>query len=252
LTSREAKERLIVALDLPDQQRALDLVTALGDHVGFYKIGLELFCAGGPAVVEAVLDQGVRVFLDLKFHDIPNTVARASARVSGMGVHMFNVHAAGGREMMEAAVRAVTAKGGVGSDSDLVAGCRRERGRPLVLGVTVLTSIDARVFSELGIEGEVLDRVVAWARLAQDCGLDGVVASPGEVRAIRQSCGDDFLIVTPGIRPEWAARGDQRRRSTPAEALRNGADFLVVGRPVTQSPDPVAAVERILAEMEGA
>lgn len=235
----DAKERLIVALDVPEKQKALDLVALLHDCCGMFKVGLEPFCNYGPGLVEEIQRLGGKVFLDLKFHDIPRTVAQAGLAAARLGVAMFNVHIAGGREMMRAVVREVQAE-----NPDQV---------PKLLGVTVLTSLGAEeLHDELGIDKKPLEQVVFWAELAKECGLSGVVASPREITAIRERCGRDFLIVTPGIRPLWAAAGDQKRISTPCEAIRAGADYIVVGRPILQAEDPRQAAQKIIREMEEA
>ncbi|SHI51630.1 orotidine-5'-phosphate decarboxylase [Desulfofundulus thermosubterraneus] len=235
----EAREKLIVALDVESTEQALDLVEQLKPWAGMFKVGMQLFYSQGPAVIKDICRQGVKVFLDLKLHDIPNTVAQAVRVLTRLGVTMFNVHAAGGRAMMRAALESC------GEESTALG-----IPRPLVVAVTVLTSIDQLAFNrELGLSGPVLDRVVAWALLAKECGLDGVVASAQEAAAIRQSCGPDFLIITPGIRPAGAAGGDQKRIVTPAGALAAGASRLVVGRPIIGAPEPVKAARAILSEM---
>jgi orotidine-5'-phosphate decarboxylase len=236
----EARDRLIVALDVSTLEQARSMVAELHDLVGMFKIGLELFSSHGPRAVETVHDQGGRVFLDLKYHDIPNTVAGAARAAVRMGVAMFNVHVAGGAEMMKAALDAV----------------REEAGRqkwPQVLGVTVLTSLGTeQLRDELGLVRPPQEQVLFWASQASDCGLAGVVASPREIGLIRQQCGNDFLIVTPGIRPAGSGTDDQKRIGTPGEALRAGADYLVVGRPITKAPDPRQAALAIIEEMEAA
>ncbi|MGB9802785.1 orotidine-5'-phosphate decarboxylase [Desulfofundulus sp.] len=235
----EFREKLIVALDVDSAEQALDLVKLLSPWVGMFKIGMQLFYGQGPAVVEELCRQGVKVFLDLKLHDIPNTVAQAARVLTRLGVAMFNVHAAGGSAMMRAAVESSREEAEI-----LGIPC------PLIIAVTVLTSIDQPAFDrELGYTGTIADRVVAWALLAKECGLDGVVASAREAVAIRQSCGPDFLIVTPGIRPAGVTGRDQKRIVTPAGAMAAGANYLVVGRPVISAPDPVKAVRVILDEM---
>jgi orotidine-5'-phosphate decarboxylase len=236
----EARERLIVALDVSTLEQARRLVAELHDLAGMFKVGLELFCSYGPRAVETVLEQGGGVFLDLKYHDIPNTVAGAARAAVRMGVSMFNVHVAGGAEMMKAALEA--ARQDAGSEA-----------MPKVLGVTVLTSLGAdQLQDELGLVRPLQEQVVFWAKQARDCGLSGVVASPREIETIRQRCGDDFLIVTPGIRLVGAEQGDQKRISTPGAAIRSGADYLVVGRPITKAPDPRRAALAIIEEMEAA
>jgi orotidine-5'-phosphate decarboxylase len=235
--------RILVALDVDSAARAMMLAEMLRGSVGGFKIGKQLFGAEGPSIVRAIAQQGDRVFLDLKFHDIPNTVAGAVTSAVATGAWMVNVHASGGRKMMEAAARAAQA-----------AADKMERTRPLVIGVTVLTSLDAAQLHETGIERPVLDQVIHLARLAQDSGLDGVVASPLEIAAIRAACGPDFLIVTPGIRPHGAssAGDDQARTMGPAEAIETGASFLVVGRPITAAADPRAAANQMVADIASA
>lgn len=237
-----ARNKLILALDVPTREEALALVERLGEWVGVFKVGLQLFNACGPAILQEVRQRGGQVFYDGKFHDIPHTVASAVAEATRAGVFMLNVHAHGGAAMMQAAV-----------ESAQQAAAARGLTRPLVLGVTVLTSLDeAALREELQIPVPLPEHVVHLARLAQRSGLDGVVASPRETPLIRAACGSGFLIVTPGIRPAWAAAGDQKRITTPAQALQAGADYLVVGRPIIAHPDPVAAAQRVLQEMEKA
>jgi len=236
----KAREKLIVALDLPNLTAALDLVQKLACEVKFFKIGLQLFTAEGPEIVRRITEQGGKIFLDLKFHDIPNTVMEAGESATRLGVYMYNVHAGGGLEMMiktkERTVR-------VAEDLGIPA--------PLVLAVTVLTSINQETLQkEVGIQEPIQERVVNWAKLAQSAGLDGVVASPQEVEAVRQVCGTDFLLVTPGIRPLFAAANDQKRIMTPQEAVFAGSDFIVVGRPITGDANPLEAAKKVLEEME--
>lgn len=219
--------RLIVALDVPTLSEATDLARRLAPHLAGVKIGSQLFTAEGPRAVHAMHDLGLRVFLDLKFHDIPNTVGGAVAAATSLGVWMLNVHASGGPAMMAAAAT------GAG-------------GRTLVLGVTVLTSLEEKdLQATLGTVRTLRDHVLHLAREAKAAGLDGVVASPHEIADIRQACGPGFLIVTPGVRPAGAERGDQRRVMTPGEAIRAGADYVVVGRPILAAKDPVEAAQRI-------
>lgn len=237
----QAKERIAVALDVDTAGQALRLVEALRGRVGIFKVGMQLFNSEGPSVVREIQAAGGRVFLDLKFHDIPNTVAGASRVMARLGVHMFNLHVAGGSEMMRQAVAAAVEEAG-----------RCGTRVPYILGVTVLTSISAaQLRQEMKVGMDLEELVVEWAMMARRCGLAGVVASPQEVPAIRQACGPEFLIVTPGVRPRWSASDDQQRVTTPAEALRLGSDYLVIGRPIVQAPDPVAAADRIIAELEG-
>lgn len=236
----EAKERLIVALDVDSAHRGRELVAELRDTVGAFKIGMQLFTAAGPDLVRELAADGVRVFLDLKFHDIPNTVARAGVEAVRLGVWMFNVHAAGGAEMMKRTVAEV-------DDA-----CEREGlQRPLIIAVTVLTSSDGSTLSETGIDSGPEEQVIRLARLAMNSGLDGVVASPLEARAIRKAIPDrDPVIVTPGVRPHFATMDDQKRVMTPGEAVAAGSDFIVVGRPITGSDNIRAAAEKIVTEIE--
>jgi len=245
-----ARNKLIVALDFPLAREASLAAEKLRGHVGMFKVGSELFCAEGPAAVRNLVAGGDKVFLDLKFNDIPNTVRAAARQAAQLGVSMFNVHATGGRKMMESALQGANER----AES---AG----KPRPLVLAVTVLTSLAADDLAEIGLAGSPDQAVVRLACLAQHSGLDGVVASAREIVAIRQACGPHFVIVTPGIRPAVAPDGvvsagskpdDQARIATPITAIRSGADFLVVGRPITQAPDPAAAADAIVNEMEKA
>lgn len=229
-------ERIIVALDVPRLDAALELAARLRPAVGAFKVGLELFNAVGPAGLGQLVAAGGRVFYDAKFHDIPNTVAGAvrATLATTPGLWMVNVHACGGAPMMAAAAAAA----------------RECEQPPLVIAVTVLTSLDAaQLRDELGVAASPAEQVVRLARLAQDAGLDGVVASPLEAAAIRAACGPEFLVVTPGVRPASAARDDQRRAATPAQAVADGADYLVVGRPITAAADPLAAARAIAAEL---
>lgn len=233
LTREEAVRRLAVALDASEREEVLRLAGALRGRVGVAKVGLEAFTAHGPALVAEVRELGLPVFLDLKLHDIPNTVERAASNAARLGVAMLTVHASGGEAMLRAAV----------------AGAAKAQRPPAVLAVTVLTSLDDGALAELGIPGGASGRVAAWAALAQRCGCAGVVCSPQEAAGLRSALGPGFLLVTPGVRPSGENRGDQRRVATPGEAIAAGADLLVVGRPITAAADPVAAAEAIVAEM---
>lgn len=230
---------ILVALDVESAARAVELANTLRGSVGGFKIGKQLFTATGPAMVRELTGRGDRVFLDLKFHDIPNTVAGAVQSAVATGAWMVNVHASGGSAMMKAAAEAAA-----------TAAAKSSQQRPLVIGVTVLTSMTDAALKEVGVAAPMLDQVVHLATLAKTSGLDGVVASPQEVRAIRAACGPDFQIVTPGIRPaDQQGKDDQARTMTPAEALQAGATHLVIGRPITGAPDPRAAAEQILATL---
>ena len=228
-----ARDRLIVALDVPLGDAARALVERLAGHVGLFKVGSQAFTAAGPELVREIVGRGEKVFLDLKFHDIPNTVAGAVASASRLGVSLVDVHGLGGRAMMEAAVGALPAMG------------------TRLLAITILTSHDEETLGEIGVNGSMAESVRRLAQLARDAGADGVVVSPHEVALVREACGSDFLIVTPGIRPAGAALGDQARAATPAAALAAGADYVVVGRPITGAADPAAAADAIVREMEG-
>ncbi len=230
----QARDRLIVALDVPTAPEALTLADRLAGHVGMFKVGSQLFTAAGPELVRALVSRHERVFLDLKFHDIPNTVAGAVESACRLGVRLLTMHATGGAAMMQAA-----------------AGARGEASTRL-LAITVLTSHDARTLAQIGLAGPLPDAVRRLALLAQASGLDGVVCSPEEASLVREACGASFLIVTPGIRPAGVAAADQARAATPAAALSAGADYLVVGRPVIAAPDPAAAAAAIVREMASA
>jgi orotidine-5'-phosphate decarboxylase len=235
----DAQKRLIVALDAPTRARALALVETLSPTVEYFKIGSQLFTAEGPAIVRDVAATGAKVFLDLKFHDIPNTVAESVASAARLGVAMVNVHAAGGGAMMRGAMRRLAEIASVEGFTP-----------PAVIAVTVLTSSDQATLDEIGVNGSPLEAVIRLAKLTRAAGVNGVVASPQEVAAIRREIADpEFLIVTPGVRPVWAAADDQKRVMTPGEATAAGATHLVVGRPITAHPDPAEAAARTLAEM---
>lgn len=229
---------IIVALDLPEADEAVKLAHQLAPYVGGVKVGKELFTAAGPALVERLRQSGARVFLDLKFHDIPNTVAGAVRSAVQRDVQMLTVHASGGRAMLEASVQAARTEAE-----------RLRRRPPLVLAVTVLTHMDAAALREVGIESSPEAQVLRLARLATEAGVPGLVCSPREVRRLRAELGRQLVLVTPGIRPTGGSMGDQRRVMTPAEAIRAGADWLVIGRPITRAPDPVATARAILEEI---
>lgn len=230
-------DRVLAALDFPDAAAALAMAERLRGRVGGVKVGKQLFTAEGPDLVRRLASRGDRVFLDLKFHDIPNTVAGAIESAAALGVWMVNVHAAGGRAMMTAAREAADRAGARGA------------GRPLVIAVTVLTSLDAAALHETGVEGDPAQQVARLAALARESGLDGVVCSPQEIAIVRRACGAGFLIVTPGIRGAGDAKGDQARTATPHGAMQAGADYLVIGRPITAASDPAEAADRIAASM---
>jgi len=236
VTHEEARRKIIFALDVHEFSDVELWADRLAAHVGMFKVGKQLFTACGPAAVRMIQKYGGEVFLDLKYHDIPNTVAMACVEAAALGTQLFNLHALGGYEMMATTMAKLQQQFPDGN-----------RGR--VLAVTILTSSTETTLREIGIDHSVPEMVVRLAKLAQKAGLDGVVASPQEVGLIREACGRDFLIVTPGVRPAFAAADDQKRIMTPAEAVRAGADFLVIGRPIAAASDPVAAVEAIVAEI---
>ena len=232
------RHRLIFALDVETLGEAERLVALLVREVGVFKVGKQLFLATGPEVVRMIQRYGAEVFLDLKFHDIPHTVARAGVEAARLGVRFFDLHASGSSEMMERTRAEVTRV------------CRREGiRRPKILAVTVLTSLRKLDLRRVGVPDPVEDQVVRLARLARRAGMDGVVASPLEIARIRRECGRGFLIVTPGVRPASAGQDDQKRIMTPEEAMRSGADYLVLGRPIRDARDPLAAAREVVAEM---
>lgn len=237
----QAKERIILALDVDDRSKALELVEQLKDYVGAFKVGMQLYNSLGPDIVRDIQDRGGKVFVDLKFHDIPNTVAAAGRVMTRLQCYMFNVHAAGGKEMMERLVQ----------DVEKEAQQFRVQA-PLLLAVTVLTSLSQQQLEEeLFIKGmNIEELVVQWALMAQAAGMDGVVCSPREIRPIKQACGEKFKTITPGIRPVWAAAQDQKRITTPAQALELGTDYMVIGRPIRAAADPVEAAQKIIDELE--
>ena len=230
----QADPKIIVALDFKDQQSTLALVNQLQPELCRLKVGKELFVRCGPGLVDTLIKKGFDVFLDLKFHDIPNTVAAACRAAADMGVWMVNVHASGGRNMMCAARKAID----------------NSSHKPLLIAVTVLTSLSRKDIAEIGLDLEPEQQVIRLAQLASDSGLDGVVCSPREVSVLKQTLGKRFCLVTPGVRPRGSDVGDQQRIMTPAEALRAGSDYLVIGRPITASVDPVQSLLSILKECE--
>jgi orotidine-5'-phosphate decarboxylase len=231
-------EKLIVALDLSNLSEAEKLVKVLSGTVKIFKVGKELFTSAGPKAIQMIQAHSARVFLDLKFHDIPNTVGAACEAAVRLRVFMLNVHVTGGKPMLFKAVQSVHQTAG-----------KEKINPPYLLGVTVLTSMTDADLKDVGIKKKLKRQVEDLSVLAKNCGLDGVVASGQEIDTIRKAAGKDFLIVTPGVRPIWAAHGDQRRVITPKEAIQKGADFIVVGRPITEHPKPKIAAERILDEM---
>ncbi len=239
MSSISAPERLILALDIPEHDYALEIVDKYSDYINIFKVGLELFTSCGPRIVEDIKKKGKKVFLDLKFHDIPHTVSNAALAAMKLGVYMFNMHASGGLEMMKRCKDSV------------VEVCLKENiDRPKILAVTVLTSLSQEILrDELGIQYGLRTHVRHLSALALKAGLDGVVASAREVEIIRNHCGKGFLIVTPGIRPSWTPPDDQKRTMTPKDAIREGADYLVIGRAVLQQPDPLKAIELITLEI---
>ena len=240
LIKQTAKDKLIVALDVETAGEALNLFSALKDVAGMFKIGSQLFTAEGPGLVRELVTAGARVFLDLKFHDIPNTVTAAGVEAARLGVSLFNVHACGGSEMMRRTAEAV-------KDA-----AERERfTRPQIIAVTVLTSADDSMLAEAGFSLNTEEQAARMARLADAAGLDGVVASPHEVKLIRETVlRRDFIVVTPGVRPAGIDNDDQRRVMTPAAAVQAGADYLVIGRAIIKAPDPAMAAQRIIEEMQ--
>ena len=229
------QKKICIALDVDDANHALELIDKLKSHVGLFKVGMQLFYRYGPELVHEMTSRGAKIFLDLKFHDIPNTVRNASIAAVKMKVAMFNVHAGGGLSMMQQAAIAAQETS-------------QKEGQPLpkILGVTILTSLTQEMLSnELNLTGTLENRVVNLAKLTKTAGLDGVVASPHEIEWIKKACNTNFTIVTPGIRPKWASTNDQKRIMTPNEAIEKGSSFIVVGRPVIKAENPVLAVEKL-------
>lgn len=242
MTSLEnkAKDRLVLALDIDTKEEAFELVSELHEYVGIFKVGLQIITSEGPEIVKCIQEKGCKLFFDGKFHDIPNTIAKASANVTRLGADIFDVHVAGGSKMIKAAVK----------ESVKVAE-KYNIPKPTILGITVLSSIDQTLLTEeLAVPEQIDAHVTRLALLAKESGLDGVVASVKEVEQIRKACGKDFLIMCPGIRPTWAEVNDQKRIATPAEAIRLGADLLVVGRPITAAENRVNAAKKILSEIQ--
>jgi len=227
------RERLIVALDVSSAREALKIVASLVDSVQTYKVGMQLYTAEGPQMVRDLVGSGRKVFLDLKYHDIPNTVAAAVREAAKLGVSMLTVHASGGTKMLQAAVEAA----------------REKDSGPQILAVSVLTSMDDQDLNEIGVHGQVVDQVVWLASLALEAGCSGVVSSAREVKTLREKLGSDFLAITPGVRPAGTAHGDQARVTTPAEAIAAGATHIVVGRPITEAANPAEAAAKILQEL---
>ncbi len=231
-------DRIIVALDVNNIEGSEKLVGELRSIVKIFKIGSELFTSCGIEAIDTVRRKGGKVFLDLKFHDIPNTVMKASRAITRQGIHMFTVHAMGGFDMMKGAKEASREEA-----------LRLKTPPPLVLGVTILTSMNAKDILSIGVEGSITDEVLRLAKLAEKAGLNGVIASPQEVEILRKNLGRDFLIVTPGVRPSWSEKNDQERVATPKEAIDKGADYLIIGRPITAAEDPKSAAEKIIREI---
>ena len=229
----DSKNQLAVALDFPNEEQALALVDRLGDTCQWFKVGMELYYAAGNSIMHHLRDRGFNVFLDLKLHDIPNTVAGAVRSVTQAGASLLTIHAGGGSAMMSAAVEAASAPGA-----------------PRLLAVTVLTSMDAAQLAGVGVNASPANQVLRLATLAQNAGIDGMVCSPEEVALLRKETGPDTLLVIPGIRPTGSAVGDQKRVATPAQAIADGASLLVVGRPITRAIDPIYAARAILHEIE--
>ncbi len=234
----DIREKIIIALDAATKKEALALVNQT-DEARVLKVGMELFTAEGPTLLKELTRLGKKCFLDLKYHDIPNTVAGATRSAVRHGVAMLTLHASGGREMMRRAAETAAEEA-----------AKTGRSRPLLFGVTVLTSLQDNDLADLGCPSPVADQVLRLASLAKAAGLNGVVSSPWEIESIKRELGKDFLVVTPGIRPAWAAVHDQKRVLTPAEAIRQGADYLVIGRPITGAPSPSEALRRVLEEIE--
>ena len=238
MASPKANDAIYCALDTADLAEAKALAGRLSGLIGGVKLGLEFFSANGPAGVAAIAKTGLPVFLDLKLHDIPNTVARATRALIGLAPAILTLHGAGGAAMLKAA-----------ADAAKEEAAKRGVAKPKLVAVTVLTSLSADDLEAIGVNAKVPDQVMRLAALAQESGLDGAVCSAAEVAALRKACGSGFTLIVPGVRPEWAERGDQKRVATPREALSAGADILVIGRPITESEDPADAARRVAAEL---
>ena len=238
MSQNDPKEKIIFALDVEHFREAQKWVSLLKDRVGIFKVGKQLFTHSGPKVIDMIRQKGQNVFLDLKYHDIPNTVAKAGEEATKLNVTMFNLHALGGFEMMKKTVeasRAVAKTLGIP--------------KPIILAVTILTSMDQDSMKEVGIQGPVQEEVGRLALLSMKAGIDGVVASPQEINVIRQRCGEKFIIVTPGIRSPTEKKDDQKRTMSPKEAVAAGANYLVIGRPIKEAKDPIEAVQRIIEDI---
>jgi orotidine-5'-phosphate decarboxylase len=233
------KDRIIVALDFDSEEKALSLVKEIKDKVGVFKVGKELFTACGPDIIKKINEMGGKVFLDLKFHDIPNTVAKAVSAATKHGVYMMTLHTLGGSEMLEKA--AETAK---------ETSKKLSIPKPILLGVSILTSHNAQSIHEIGLNGEVEDNVKNLVKMAEKSGINAIVCSPKEVEMLRREFGQDLILVTPGIRPKWAASNDQKRISTPSDAIKSGSTFIVIGRPISASENPKEACDKIIDELE--
>ena len=240
MDNNEIREKLVLALDVEDINEAKQLVNDLSPYIGTFKVGLQLFCGYGLEIVNYIKEKNSNFFLDVKLHDIPNTVEKASYNVIKNGANFFNVHATGGIEMMKAAKKGA-----------MDAALKYDRKKPLILAVTVLTSISQEVLeNELSNKKTVEEFVIQLAKNAKEAGLDGVVASARELKAIKKALGDDFVVLTPGIRPKWSLKDDQQRIATPTSALNDGADYIVLGRAVTSASDRIEAIEKIYQEIK--
>ncbi|MCX5776944.1 MAG: orotidine-5'-phosphate decarboxylase [Candidatus Firestonebacteria bacterium] len=230
----QAKDKIIVALDCTGEKAALNIAEKVAPFVGVFKVGFELFISAGPSIVKNIHSFGGKVFLDLKLHDIPNTVAKAVLAAAELNIFMLNVHASGGREMMKQAAQEI----------------KKAKNPPVLIGVTVLTSMTSEVLkNEINIQATAAEQVVRLAKLSKEAGLSGVVASGEEIIVIKNACGKDFKVVVPGVRPSWSEKNDQKRVVTPGEAIERGADFIVIGRPITGDKNPAEAAKKILAEI---